>query len=191
MAQMVVRNKAQVLGQLDQAIARLSNVRIGIYREAVWKLFCHIVRNTPQYSGAAVAHWTIGIGASAAFYDPTLGRPDTTRKDIRKGALTPFHKGGDAYWARLARQRERPKLAQIRLNTVVVIANGVLGDTDNGHSTQRYLEDLQNVGYWRDKLRLANQPYVTAAESGIAIAMQYHNKKINPYKWVPSPEEDA
>ena len=187
-AVLTVKNKAATVSQLGVAIARLRDTEIKLYREIVWKVFTHIVRNTPAYSGAAVAHWTIGIGKSEAFYDPGLGRPDSSRKAIREGTLQPFQKGGDHYWARLARDRERPKLQRIRRGTVVVIANGVIGDTDNGKASAAYLESLQNPAYAADKLRAANQPYTTVEESALIVATQYWNKKIDPFTWMPAGE---
>lgn len=187
-ARLATKNKAQVLNHLGVAIARLRDTEIKLYREVVWKVFTHIVRNTPAYSGAAVAHWTIGIGKSEAFYDSSLGRPNSTRMAIRAGSLQPFQKGGDHYWARLARDRERPKLQRIRRGTVVVIANGVIGDTDNGKASAAYLESLQNPAYAADKLRAANQPYTTVEESALIVATQYWNKKIDPFTWMPAGE---
>ena len=187
-SKLATKNKAQVLNHLGVAIARLRDTEIKLYREVVWKVFTHIVRNTPAYSGSAAAHWTIGIGKSEAFYDPGLGRPDSTRGAIRAGSLQPFQKGGDHYWARLARDRERPKLQRIRRGTVVVIANGVIGDTDNGKASAAYLESLQNPAYAADKLRAANQPYTTVEESALIVATQYWNKKIDPFTWVPAGE---
>lgn len=185
-----VANKAQTVRDLGLAIERLQDTRIALYREVVWRIFTHIVRNTPAYSGAAQAHWVIGIGAPATFYNPSLGRPDSTRALTRSGAMTPLQKGGDGYWARVARDRERPKLAFIRRDSKIFVTNGVLGDQDNGRSSKNYLDSLQDPGYWSTKLRAVNQPYIVAAESGIAIAAQYAGKKIDPFAWAPTFAED-
>ncbi len=184
-AQMLVRNKAQTLNQLGLVIDRLRDTRIDLYRKVVWQVFCHIVRNTPQYSGHAVANWTIGVGAPSDFYDPSLGRPDSMRKAIRAGVGDPLHKDGDGYWARVARTREKPKLDLIRRDSTVYISNHSIGDTDNGASSKNYLSDLQSPGYWQDKLREANKPYITVAESGIAIAQRWSGKKIDAFVQAP------
>lgn len=181
MTKLGIKNKTASLAQLDLAIKRLGDTRIALYREAVWELFKHVVRETPQYSGLAVSHWVIGIDAPATFYDPSLGRQGERLLRSQVGALKPLQRGGDTYWARYAREREKPKLALIRRGSRVYISNGSRGDTDNGQSSEDYLASLQNAAYAAKKLRPVNQVYVTVAESALAVSMRYHGKKIDPF----------
>ena len=65
-AKLATKNKAQVLNHLQLRITRLKAIDDEVYRQVIGEIFRRILRQTPQFSGAAVAHWTIGVGAPAA-----------------------------------------------------------------------------------------------------------------------------
>lgn len=184
MAKLRIKNKDQAVKSIDLAITRLRDTRIALFREAVWAVFLHVTRESPQFSGAMVAHFFIGIDRDESYYDPSWGRQELKLAESMSGQLQPLQRGS-RYWIEFARQREKPKLARIRRNSRVYITNGVRGDTDNGRSSENYADDLQDPAYWANKLRSVNQPYIITAESAAAVAAQYSRKKIDPFKWVP------
>ena len=178
-----IKNKSQADRELGLAIARLRDTQIGVFREVTWQLFMRILRETPQWSGAAVAHWTIGIDSPATFYDPSLGYQDLVGGGrVKEGGRAPSQKMSE-YWRRVARDREKPKLARIRRGSTVFITNGVVGDTSNGTMSANYLEDLQNQATWMAKLREVNKPYEAAEASAFVVATQYWAKRIDPFTW--------
>ena len=186
-AKLRIKNKAEVNKEIGLAIARLRDTRIAIFREVVWKTFLRVTRESPQFSGALVAHWTIGIDSPATFYDPNLGDRDLRLAGAMAGAQKPRQRG-DEYWMRVARTREKPKLDRIRRGSTVFITNGVMGDTDNGRSSANYVADLQESAYWMSKLRGVNQPYIVTEEAALLVATQYWGKKIDPFTWAPAQE---
>lgn len=185
-AKLRVANKTNTIGQLNVAIRRLENARVAVYRDVVWKVFLRILKQTPQFSGAAVAHWTIGVGKPATFYDPNLGRRDLKLMRTMSGELRPLQRG-NSYWIDHAIARERPKLQTIQRGSTVYITNGVLGE-----GGELYMEMLQDPAYAAKKLRDVNRPYEAVYDSVAVVLGKYWNKKINPFRvYVPDLEGDA
>lgn len=182
---LLIANKERTLGQLDVAITRLHETRVGLYREVIGKVFRRILLHTPQFSGAAVAHWTIGVNAPAPFYDPSLGRRDLALARTYAGETKPLAMG-NPYWIEVAWNREKPKIDRLRREDKVFISNGVLGDADGGKSMELYMESLQDPAYWRQKLRDVNQPYEVVYDSVAHVLGQHWKQGIDPFRvYVP------
>ena len=184
-AKLRIKNKAEVDRELGLAIARLRDTRIGIFREVVWEVFKHVTAQSPQFSGAMVAHFFIGVDKDESYYNPAWGRQDLKLHRSMSGDIRPLERG-NRYWMEFARKREEPKLARIRRNSVVYITNGVRGDTDGGNSSSSYADDLQDAAYWMTKLRDANKPYIVTQESALMVATKYWGTKRDPFTWAPA-----
>lgn len=181
MARLLIANKERTLGQLDVAIKRFESTRVAVYQEAVGKVFRRILRQTPQFTGAAVAHWTIGLDAPSTFSDPSLGQKGIRAARSASGEQRPQQRGSP-YWISVAWKRESPKLKRIRKDTRVFITNGVIGD-----SGEMYLEMLQDPSYAAQKLRDVNKPLETVYDSVAYVMGQYWGKRIDPFEvYVPS-----
>lgn len=169
-AQIRASGTAAAMRKIDLYIARKQAAHLDWYRAAVWEIFKRLLRQTPQFSGRAVANWTLGIGAPSAWFDPNLGEGEDWAVTVQQGKQEP-HKRGDPKWMRVARERERPKLDLITRRTKVYFCNNVPGDSDNGHfnGPNKYLAELQDPGYWQEKLRDVNRPYETAQETILAL----------------------
>lgn len=190
MAKLGVRNKDRVLRELELRITRMRDIPDELYREVVGKVFRRILRQTPQFSGAAVAHWTIGLGSPNTFYDPGLGRSDLRLARSAAGETRPLARG-NRYWIDVAWRREKPKIEQIKKGRAVYITNGVLGDTDNGRSLESYITSLQDPSYAAAKLRPENQVYEPVQDSVAWVVAQYRNKKLDLLRYSFSlPEND-
>lgn len=161
----MIKNPFHVNHGIELFMRRVREAPIAAYREIVWVTFVRILEQTPQWSGKAVANWNIGVGAPDFSYDPDVGD--------KLGLYDLARHRGDNEWIEYAKFRNAPKIAEIRRDLKVFICNGVEGDTDNGRSTELYLDSLQDPGYWAVKLRSVNQPYETAHESVIQIAGEY------------------
>lgn len=187
-ARLQVANKKNTIDQLNFALQRLEDVQEEVFRDIVWQVFCRIISQTPQFSGAAVAHWTIGVGNPNTFYNPALGRQDGKRLRTLSGQQRPLERG-NRYWMDVAKRREKPKLASIKKRSKVYITNGVLGDSDGGASGALYLESLQDPAYWSKKLRDVNRPYEVVMDSVAIVMGQWWGKGIDPFKvYVPTGE---
>jgi hypothetical protein len=146
------------------------------YREVVWEIFCRILEQTPQFTGRAVAHWDIQIVSPEGFVrtpppfdDPNVGRVvnmvDPRR--TKKGRFTKresAQRKGNPMFIEVAKARNKPRLALLRRYDSVRFVNDVQGDSD-GRPSGFYMKELQDPGYWKEKLRSVNQPYETAQES--------------------------
>jgi hypothetical protein len=156
---------------------KVEHLAADTYREMIWDVFKRITRSTPQWSGKAVANWNLSIGSpdftqyvdEGDEIEPHM--PGSSYFGYQRGA--PANQRGDRYWINVALARARPVRDRIRYRDKVFICNGVVGDDDDGASSEYYLQDLQKEPYWRDKLREANRPYETAQESLIIVATQY------------------
>jgi hypothetical protein len=146
-----------------------------IYKEMVWDLFLTVVRETPQWSGKAVANWNISIGSLGAEYDDNLGDDDfdvVPTGSILK-VIAPHHKG-DTQWERVAWNRNRPIVKSIKLNDQVFIYNWTAGD--EGYS---YMEGFQKSEGWPTKLRAVNRPYETVCQSVQIVTRRWATKGFN------------
>lgn len=154
---------------VDIQLKRVESTLVAVYREIVWDIFVRILNQTPQFTGRAVANWNIGVGAPDYDYDDTLG--DTVQPiSFGSPGRVAANERGDRKWIERAKVRNRPKMPLIQRSTKVFINNGIVGDDDDGRSSEMYLESLQDPGYWAVKLRYTNKPYETAQESVIHVA---------------------
>lgn len=150
------------------------------FRKVVWEVFLEILYQTPQFSGRAVANWNLSVGAPDFTFEPWAG-DDQSMTSVLEPAGSKFaganisHAGvrekGDLTWIDYAIGKNESRLQQIELHSKVFITNAAQGDTDNGRSSTLYLESLQDAEYWMVKLRAANKPYETAAETIINFNM--------------------
>ena len=157
-------------------IRRAEEALIAEYREVAMEVFWRLLEQTPQFTGRAVAHWQIGIDQPDYFRDDSLGdvvdivggrhKKDGTfyKKDLA-------HRKGDVDWMNVAWIRNEHKFEQIHRGTKVFFTNSVHGDSDNGDSSENYMQDLQVPGYWVKKLRSQNKPYETAVETLMLVQM--------------------
>lgn len=168
----MTRNRLAVQRQIAMHITRIEEAPIALYRKVVWEIFTRIVAQTPQFTGRAVANWNLSINSPDLSWDANMG------EDIEFTASGYVKKGsgrdrGDPKWAQEATERARYILRRIKRGDKVWITNAVRGDTDSGQSSEAYLKDLQDPGYWMKKLRAANKPYETAMESAMHVAESY------------------
>lgn len=167
----MIKNLPAVLAALDFQIERVGKLHIAAFRKAVWEVFCNILVQTPQFTGRAVANWNIGVGAPDLTFDPAGDDQRVTKSGyLAKGKS--LRQRGDHYWIDYAKEKNRPRLFLIKGSTKVFISNAARGDTDNGKSSEMYLESLQDPAYWMQKLRDVNKPYETAAETLILFNMR-------------------
>lgn len=165
-----VRNWFNVDRGVDLWMRQARELPTQQFRVFVWTVFLRILRETPQFSGKAVANWNLSIGAPNFDWNDDYGDELEWDQDARAR--------GDQRWIRVARDRARPIKDRIRSRDKVFISNGVRGDTDNGKSVEAYLESLQDPGYAARKLRVVNQPYENAQESVVVVATQFLSKGI-------------
>jgi hypothetical protein len=178
------RNVFQVNQGVDLWFKRVEVMVVGQYRAFIWEIFKRIVRETPQFSGKAVANWNLGIGAPDYDFNDSYGDdPVMSRMSSGPNAIvhwykeTAPHQKGDQKWIRAALNRNRPKLDSIHRRTKVFINNAVQGDDDGGATASNlYLQELQDGSYWVKKLREVNRTYETAQESVIIVASEFAGK---------------
>lgn len=167
-----IKNLPQALAGVDLRFAKVQEMPSEAYRNFIWDVFLRILRETPQWSGKAVANWNLSIGSPNMNYDNSLGDEiGALGNSFQVGALGATHQRGDERWMRVARNRARPIMKSIRARDKVFISNGVKGDGDDV-GAELYMQALQNPGYWAYKLREVNKPYEIAQESVIVVAMQ-------------------
>lgn len=176
----MVKNAAAVTSGIDLWIGQVRNVSVAQYQDFVWEVFKRILRESPQYSGKAVANWRLGIGAPDETFDDSLGDEEAVEvvedKSGRfRDAVTATREKGDEKWARVARDRARKVMLAIRYRDKVFISNNSLGDDG-----KLYMAELQDAAYWSQHLRAVNQPYETAKESIVAVALMMANRRNNP-----------
>lgn len=152
------------------------------FRDYVWEVFKRILRETPQYTGKAVANWNLSIGAPNFDFNDDFGdEPEFMSKFAQFSS--PVHEKGDERWMRKARDRARPIKDRIRSGDKVFICNGTVGDDDLGAGEVgggapgfNYMAALQDSSYWARNLREVNKPYETVQESMIIVATKFSNK---------------
>jgi len=172
---MTEKAKAQALRSIDVMVGAHQATAKGVYHEIVATLFWRILKETPQFSGNAVAHWTIGINAPAPA--PVVNVPKVGRKRLRRlaGEIVPLQRG-NSYWINQAWARESPKIPKIGRKDKVYISNYVLGE-----SGELYMELLQNPSYWSKRLRAVNKPYEVVQDSVAYVVGAYQNKRTSAF----------
>lgn len=161
---------------IDVWLKQVRGLATDEYRDMVWEIFLRVVRETPQYTGKAVANWNISVGQPDFSFDDTLGDHDIWFDEDRpedSGGINPEdlrHKG-DRKWMQIAWNRNRPKKDAIRYGDKVFISNGATGDSTTGYPEEgfAYLEAIQEPGYWRRRLREENRPFESVQESVIYV----------------------
>lgn len=172
-----VKNKQVVLNALELRIQRMNKVPDEVYRDIIRKVFLRVLRQTPQFSGKAVASWVIGVGAPGSVDSENLGDEGLQLARAMGGGARPRQRG-DRRWRDVAWSREKGKIDRIKYGQAVYITNSALGDTDNGKSLESYITSLQDPAYAAEKLRPLHQPYEIVAESVAYVAARYRNRKI-------------
>lgn len=171
-------NQADLVGfnsGVDVWLKQVKGLATQQYRDMVWEIFLRVVRETPQYTGKAVANWNISVGQPDFSFDDSLGDhdgwDDTPGPDDGGTDPEDLRQRGDRKWMQVAWNRNRPKKDAIRYNDRVFISNGATGDSQpNGSDTGfAYIEAIQAPGYWRDRLRQENRPYESVQESMIYV----------------------
>ena len=148
------------------------------FRELVWDLFVTVVRETPQWSGKAVANWNISIGSVGSRYDGSLGDDNevgrTSFYDNDKFYSHAPHSKGVSKWIDVALNANRPTVGAIKLTDKVFIYNLTTGD--DGDS---YLAGFQTNVDWPTKLREVNRPYETVQQSVQIVTNKWMTKGMN------------
>jgi len=178
----LVANRRMFEGELGFWANQYKGLAVQTFRDYVWEVFKRILRETPQYTGKAVANWNLSIGSPNFDFDDNLGdKPEY----MSSSAFFPsaVHEKGDERWMRIARNRARPIKDQIRSGDKVFICNGTSGDDDlgvgepgGGPDGFNYMAAFQNAGYWSQHLREVNKPYETVQESMIIVATQFSRR---------------
>ncbi len=170
---------------IDLWLKQVKTMSTQQFQGLVWDVFLRIVRETPQWSGKAVANWNISVGS------PDLDvHVDVPEIDL--GTDIPFQKG-DRKWETVAWNRNRPIKNSLKYTDKVFISNGVMGDGEwgDGHTAFAYMQAIQYPGKWRDRLRVVNQPYESVQESLMIVASQYMRKGLGLSKVGGNTMEDA
>lgn len=148
------------------------------FRELVWDLFETVVRETPQWSGKAVANWNISIGSVGSVYDGSLGSDNevgrTSFYENDKFYSHAPHQKGDPKWISVAMERNRPIVGAIKLNDKVFIYNLTTGDEGDS-----YLAGFQTNVDWPTKLRQVNRPYETVQQSVQIVTGKWMTTGLN------------
>lgn len=160
---------------VDVWLKQVKGVATQQYRDMVWEIFLRVVRETPQYSGRAVANWNISVGQPDFSFDYSLGDRDVWEDlpNPEDSGLNPEllrHKG-DRKWMQIAWNRNRPKKDAIRYGDRVFISNGATGDSNPAGDDKgfAYIEAIQAPGVWRSRLREENLPFESVQESLIYV----------------------
>lgn len=168
-------NAAEFNNGIDMWLRHVRGMSTQMYQEMVWDLFLTVVRETPQWSGKAVANWNISVGDLGLEYDDSLGDSDIVERSslyendsFTRGAP---HEKGDTKWMRVAWNRNRPIMKSIKLNDKVFIYNWTTGD--EGYS---YMEGFQKSEDWPTKLRQVNRPYETVLQSVYVVTRRWETK---------------
>lgn len=187
-----IKNAAQVSQQLDLWVKRQGDMFVQEYRDLVWAIFLRLLKETPQYTGHAVASWNIGVGVpdmrETTYRSDVVDEPVPADESTKAGAAGKGlnvarweHPGnvrekGDSRAIEAAKRRNAPKLMQIKPGSKVFFTNTARGDMSSkvdkaqGFAGETfYLEALQSNSYWHAKLRAENKPYETVNESVVAV----------------------
>lgn len=180
----MISNMGQVNTGLDLMVVKTKQMALDTYKDFIWEVFKRILRETPQWSGKAVANWNISVDA------PDYSYSDNLVPEVNATSPAAFSVGEKPAGVRqrgslgamaIARYRNKPKMLAIKAKDKVFISNGVQGDSDSGGLT-RYLDDLQDPSYWAKKLRDVNKPYEVAQESLIIVSTQFFKRGFLPPK---------
>lgn len=178
----MISNMGTVNKNLDLMLAKTRQMAVDKYKDFIWEVFKRILRETPQWSGNAVANWNISVGAPDYSYLPNLV-PEVNSTSPAAFSVGEKPAGvrqkGSLGAMQIARYRNKPKMLAIRAKDKVFISNGVQGDDDSGGLTN-YLDDLQDPTYWAKKLREVNKPYEVAQESLIIVSTQFFKRGVLP-----------
>lgn len=162
-----IRDPFKVNMGIDLFMKKVEAAPVIVFREFVWKVFCEILEQTPQWSGKAVANWNIGVGAPDFSWDDGVGE----KVDLW---ATNVLERGNREWIEYAKFRNAGKIHEIRRREKVFITNAVMGDDDNGRAgSEMYLDALQDPAYWTQKLRAVNKPYEVATETMIRVVRDF------------------
>ena len=176
-----IKNLPKVMQGVDLSFKKVKYATDESYRNFIWEVFKRILRETPQWSGKAVANWNLSIDAPNYNFDDKLGDEiGSAGYNFEQGLAersAATHQRGDERWMRVARDRARPVMRSITTRSKVFISNGVRGDGDEV-GAELYMQALQNEGYWAYKLREVNKPYEVAQESVVIIAMKFGKKGL-------------
>ena len=173
-----VKNLPAALRGVELRFQRVKDMTRDEYRAFVWKIFLRILRESPQGSGKGVAHWNLSVGAPNYNQYPDAGDElIVVDKNFDGAKQHAAHQKGDQRWMRVARDRARPIKDGIFLKDKVFISNGATGDGDDV-GAELYMQALQNIGYWSQKLREVNKPYETAQQTAIVIGMETMNRGL-------------
>jgi hypothetical protein len=161
---------------VDIWLKQVKSVATEQYRDMVWEIFLRVVRETPQYTGKAVANWNISVGQPDFSFDDSLGDHDIwfdPPDPEGSGVAHPddLRRKGDRKWMQIAWNRNRPRKDAIRYRDRVFISNGATGDSVTGDPNEgfAYIEALQQPGHWRKRLREENLPFESVQESLIYV----------------------
>lgn len=169
------RKTKTIESTLDAWVDRAQARSLTQFRAGIWALFNELLMQTPQGTGRAVANWKIGLDAPDTSVDLDAGDPQEVVDTKGGGSYVRWghRKKGDLKWIRHAQDENRHlikagsrgSVARIQAHTRVFFSNNVVGDTDGGKRGPNYLAELQDPGYWAEKLRKDNRPYETVAET--------------------------
>lgn len=174
MAKPGVTGLPELKTKLNIWLQRAEKITLDKYRGTILAIFVEILKQTPQWSGAAVANWRIGIGAPDTGYETDVGDKEeihlANHGQNGRSYFAAEHVKGDNGWIQYAYRNNYRKVNRItRLTDKVYITNNTIGDTDHMQSKSRYMESLQDRDYWKWKLRAINKPYEVAAETVIKM----------------------
>lgn len=165
---------------IDLWMRQTRQLTVDVFKALVKDAFYRLLRNTPQWSGRAVANWKISLNAESPSFDPTLGDEPTMQHvvvgDQSHGIrFEGVRQKGDERWMRYARNQAKPVIDSIHYRDRVYISNAVLGDIDiwkkgeHEHAGERnfaYLAAMHQQGSpWYQSLRAVNKPFETVEES--------------------------
>lgn len=165
---------------IDLWMRQTRQLTVDVFRALVKDAFYRLLRNTPQWSGTAVANWKVSIGTPDLSFDPGLGEritfTDVVIGDQSYGIrYEGVQQKGSERWMRYARSQARPIIDSIHYRDRVYITNGTMGDVDiwslgeHEHEGERnfpYLAAMHQQGnYWYQNLRSVNKPFETVEES--------------------------
>lgn len=173
---------------IDLWLKRVRNMTEELYQEMIWDLFKTVVRETPQWSGKAVANWNLSIGSPNMEWE-LYGDANAQERGgltygldgkLRHNEAAAPHQKGDRKWATFALNRNRPILKSVKVNDRVFISNGVMGNQAFEDAQDfAYLEAFQTPGKWQDRLRQANLPFQSVQESVMIVTSRWTHRGFN------------
>ncbi len=114
------------MGRLDLTKQRMLHQITATYRDLIETVFTDIVEHTPQFTGNLAYGWEIVTNSHPAEGHTLLS--DSARATLLHqayvGDLEPYHRGSEPTVQEVL-ERELPKLAGIRWNSIVKIVNHI------------------------------------------------------------------